>query len=179
MFAAVLNSRIVIQQPTFSVGVSGEPEPVWTTYAAVAARAEPTKGREFFAAAGIHADEPMLFVIWYKAGITPLMRVSFKDRNYEIKSVVDYRELKREMHLYCIGMDQDDAAPVGLDYVLQKERRHEWTEAYDYCGRAPLNSAESAEAWLIYRLLITSDGDSSYDVATDVKWTERVTATYV
>lgn len=105
MFAPRLRQRIVIEAPTYEQDSSGEQVPSWDDYAAVAAAAEPTRGREFFAAAGIHAEAPMLFVIRYLNGVTPLMRVVYDGDTWEIKSVVDWREQHREMHLYCTGLD--------------------------------------------------------------------------
>jgi hypothetical protein len=57
--------------------------------------------------------------------------------------------------------------------------RHAWTSPYSYCGRAPADSAESAEVWTITRLTIAADGSVSATLtASDVAWVDRLTATY-
>ena len=50
----------------------------------------------------------------------------------------------------------------------------------NYIGHAPSGSATSASVWIIHRTIYTSAGViSSTAVATNVKWTDRLTATYV
>lgn len=49
----------------------------------------------------------------------------------------------------------------------------------DYCGVAPEGSAESAAIWTITRLTISTTGSvTATGTATNVKWTDRLTATY-
>lgn len=133
MFAPRLRNRITIQSATWAVDSLGEPIATWASFAAdIAAAAEPTRGREFFAAEGIHAEAPMLFVIRYKSGVTPLMRVVYDGDTWEIKSVVDFRELHREMHLYCIGLDLPVTAADDTNYRLTEAGDIRLTEAGDY-----------------------------------------------
>lgn len=63
--------------------------------------------------------------------------------------------------------------------TLNKERRHEWTGTYDYCGYAVAGSSESAAVWTITRLTIATDGTVTTGRTVGVKWSDRATATYV
>jgi hypothetical protein len=61
---------------------------------------------------------------------------------------------------------------------LNSERRNDWVAPYSYCGSAPNGSAESASVWTIYRIQVASDGTVTTLSATNVKWTDRLTAIY-
>ena len=61
---------------------------------------------------------------------------------------------------------------------LNSERRNDWVAPYSYCGSAPNGSAESASVWTIYRIQVASNGTVTTLSATNVKWTDRLTATY-
>jgi hypothetical protein len=61
-------------------------------------------------------------------------------------------------------------------------RRHAFvdgTPAYDYCGSAPLGTLETTAKWTITKITIAADGSTTTAVATNVAWTDRLTATYV
>lgn len=49
---------------------------------------------------------------------------------------------------------------------------------YSYIGVAPNGSAESSDVWYISRILINPNGTTTTQTATDVAWTDRLTATY-
>lgn len=60
-----------------------------------------------------------------------------------------------------------------------RERRHDWSSPYDYCGLAAVGSAENAAVWTITRLTINSSGDvTAVGTATNVTWTGRAGHTY-
>jgi hypothetical protein len=56
--------------------------------------------------------------------------------------------------------------------------RHEFAPPYDYVGKAPAGSLESAEVWTITRIEISGDGTTDTKSATDVAWADRAVATY-
>ena len=58
------------------------------------------------------------------------------------------------------------------------EVRHDFVSPNDYMGTAPVGSATSASAWNITRLAITTAGTTTVTHATNVKWDDRLTATY-
>lgn len=57
-------------------------------------------------------------------------------------------------------------------------RRHDNAGGYDYCGKAASGTADSTAAWTITRILVASDGTTTRTTATNVAWTNRLTATY-
>ena len=59
----------------------------------------------------------------------------------------------------------------------QLSYRHDFN-VYDYLGKAPSGSSESASVWTITRLTIASDGTATPGTATNVTWTGRYTHTY-
>lgn len=61
----------------------------------------PLNGREYFAAQQINAEVSTKIVIRYLKGVEPTMRVNFKDRYFEILSVIHMAERKKELQLMC------------------------------------------------------------------------------
>ena len=62
---------------------------------------------------------------------------------------------------------------------LSEEVRSDFVTDTAYIGLAPLGSAESANVWTIYRIIIDSEGNiTSTTTATNVAWDDRLTATY-
>ena len=60
---------------------------------------------------------------------------------------------------------------------VQLSYRHDFN-VYDYLGKAPSGSSESASVWTITRLTIASDGTATPGTATNVTWTGRYTHIY-
>lgn len=50
---------------------------------------------------------------------------------------------------------------------------------YRYFGVAVSNSSESDSVWTIKRILLNNNGSISTSIATDVKWTDKLTANYI
>lgn len=64
--------------------------------------------------------------------------------------------------------------PVGGFDVGKSEKRHEWSDPYDYLGYAPLGSLETESVWTITRLTINGAGVvTANDILTNVKWSDR------
>lgn len=58
-------------------------------------------------------------------------------------------------------------------------RRHDIAGVHDYCGHAPIGSAEAAAVWTITRLTISPEGFvTAAQTATGAAWTDRLTLTY-
>jgi len=55
----------------------------------------------------------------------------------------------------------------------------DWVEPFNYMGRAVIGSPDDAPVWFITRIEVTEDGLTIIKRATAVKWTERLTATYL
>jgi len=73
----------------------------WTDFATVWAAVEPLRGRKYFEAAAVNAENTVRFRIRYRFGITPDMRVIYSGRIFHIASVIDIDERHREIHLIC------------------------------------------------------------------------------
>lgn len=62
-------------------------------------------------------------------------------------------------------------------YVARYSVRNSFTYPFNYIGRAPLNTAESASGWSIARIEVLPDGSTSTVYATGI-WNDRATLTY-
>lgn len=101
MRAGELRHRVTIQQKTFSRDSYGGETITWTDVATVWAAVEPISGREYFTAQQTQAEVTTRIRIRHRAGITPVMRVLWGTRLYDIISVIEVKERNREIHLMC------------------------------------------------------------------------------
>lgn len=108
MLAPRLRHTVTIEREDAIVDSLGQPIPTWATVATVKASAEPTRGREYFRDAGVLATSPMLFVIRHRGDVKRQMRVHYGERAFRIEDIVDFREQHRELHLYCLGINEDE-----------------------------------------------------------------------
>ena len=89
MRAGRLDRIILIQRKTTSADSFGEPIETWATVATVWAEMVPVRGQERYAAMQQIAEIDTVFRIRYRAGITPLDRISYNSRLYDIKHVLE------------------------------------------------------------------------------------------
>lgn len=75
--------------------------------------------------------------------------------------------------------DRLTATYESLDVLSRRTYRHEFVSPHDYIGRATYNALTSDSVWLITRTTVAPDGSTVQTVATNVKWDDRLTATYV
>lgn len=112
MEAGNLRHRIIIQQRTDTQNGYGEPIPAWSTFATVWAAVEPIMGREQFAVQQLQSAVSVRVRIRYQAGITPLMRVRWADKEVirlmDIESIQEVRTQRRELILMCKDVLDDD-----------------------------------------------------------------------
>ncbi len=95
------NRKITIETNTPVQSDSGDPVANWQTTAIAWAAAEPDRGREFFAGAGIVAAKPMLFRMHYRPGLTVLNRIVYQGDVYNIDSIQDYKDAREETRVYA------------------------------------------------------------------------------
>jgi SPP1 family predicted phage head-tail adaptor len=114
------NRRITLQHFETTKDSEGIVTQQWMDVATVWAAVEPLRGREYFAAAAVNAENTVRFRIRYRPGITPDMRLLYNGRVFEIQSVIDVNEQHKEIHLMTREVVSDgangstgDAAPVG------------------------------------------------------------------
>ena len=55
----------------------------------------------------------------------------------------------------------------------------DFVSPYSYCGKSPLGSLTSASVWTIKRITLNGDGTTTIKTATNVKWNDRLTVTYI
>lgn len=101
MRAGKLRDRITLEEPVEEIDALSAPTQTWTDYATVWANVEPSAGREVFIADKVEAEITHRVSMRYFSGVTPKMRISFKDRTLEILSVVDSGERNRNLDLMC------------------------------------------------------------------------------
>lgn len=95
-FHITFKSRNVTQNPY------GE-ELTWTDVATCFASVEPLIGNEYYAAEQKESKVEIKFRCWYfeSPAVTNEMRVQFNGADYEILSVINYKNLNREWLIYA------------------------------------------------------------------------------
>lgn len=87
--AGQLNQRVQLQARTEAENALGEAAGAWVSVGApVWAKVEPLSGREFLAAGAMQQPVDTRFVIRFRGGITPSMRVVWKGQPYDISSAL-------------------------------------------------------------------------------------------
>jgi SPP1 family predicted phage head-tail adaptor len=96
-----LRHRITLQRKDIVKDPEGIAIETWADVATVWASVEPIRGREYFQAAAVNAENTVRFRIRYRPGIMPNMRVLYNGRTFNIQSVIDVNERHREIQLMC------------------------------------------------------------------------------
>lgn len=73
----------------------------WQNFITIPASVEPISGREFILLQNTNSELKVRIKTWYYPGVTNAMRVVYGNRIFNIQSIIDYKELHREMHLMC------------------------------------------------------------------------------
>lgn len=94
-----LKHKIVIQTPQHIQNSVGEPSVVWEKFSEVFAEIKPILGKEYMANSGLNAEITHQITIRYLPGLTPLKRILFGDRIFNIESVINIYENNRVMQL--------------------------------------------------------------------------------
>lgn len=84
-----LNRRITIEEKSVSRDSYGAEVITWSEVVTVWAAVLPVRGREYIAMRQAQADVTTRFVIHYRAGLTPAMRVLYNGAHYGIVEVID------------------------------------------------------------------------------------------
>jgi len=96
-----LRHRISIQKYVAARDSFGGELETWEDVANVWASIEPISGKEYFASQQVNAQVTTRIITRHIEGITPKMRVVFQDRSFNILSVININEKKKELHLMC------------------------------------------------------------------------------
>lgn len=102
LMAGRLNQRITLQQRAQVQNGLGEDEGPWVDFATVWAQAEPLRGREFFAAAQLQDTTDVRFRMRWRSGVTPLMRVVWRSKPYDIQAVIETDGAMRALELMTV-----------------------------------------------------------------------------
>lgn len=94
-------NKITIEETTETQDSIGEPVDSWDTFARPWAEIEPRGGREYFDAQTVNAKIDLIFKIRYQSGIIPKMRISWNSRVFNILSVINVREMNKDILLAC------------------------------------------------------------------------------
>lgn len=84
-----LDRRIVIQVSTPAQSSSGEVTDSWGTLATLWAEFLPGPGRESFSQDQRHAHVDARFRIWWRDDVSPLNRITYDGRAYDIVEVLE------------------------------------------------------------------------------------------
>jgi SPP1 family predicted phage head-tail adaptor len=102
MRAGRLTRRITIQVNSSSTTNGyGEKIKQWTDQATVWAEKRDLSMRELFQAGQIYPEVTTAFIMRYSTGITPMNRIYFGGKYYDIRSVIDVDDQQRELRLLC------------------------------------------------------------------------------
>ena len=115
---------------------------------------------------------------WTYAGTFPDV---FSDANFTIYNSADSsKNVQFDASLISNATTRTLTVPNADGTIkLSEEVRSDFVTDTAYIGLAPLGSAESANVWTIYRIIIDSEGNiTSTTTATNVAWDDRLTATY-
>ncbi len=110
MHAGDLNQLVTLQQPSTSVDALGQRVLGWADVATVWARAQPLRGREFFAAGQVQSEASVKFTLRWLAGVTGQMRVVWRGLPHAIVAEpMDVDGRQRWLELMCAAGVRDSA----------------------------------------------------------------------
>ena len=96
-----LKHRVIFQKLINSKNEYGELEDRWNDVITVWAEVRPTTGRSFFNAKQINSEISHSVYIRYRNGLSPSMRIKFKERIFEILYIMNVNEDNTLMQIYC------------------------------------------------------------------------------
>lgn len=103
-----LRHRITIEEATETRDDYGAPEPTWETFAEVWASVESLSGREYFVARSSNSEVTHRVTIRYLSGLSPIMRIVYDSRVFEIVSILDRPGREKYLEVLC-----NEAVDVG------------------------------------------------------------------
>lgn len=102
MNAGEFDQRVTLQAPSSSVDGLGHRTETWAPVATVWAKAQPLRGREFFAAGQVQSEAAVRFFIRYRAGLTGAMRVVWRGVAHAlVAEPIDANGKRETLELMC------------------------------------------------------------------------------
>ncbi len=99
--AGILRHRVTIQRATSTKDALGGDVLTWATLATVWAEVRPLSGREAIEAGRISSTANVWITIRYRDDVTPLMRVSWRGRVFEINQIENQGTADVALVLWC------------------------------------------------------------------------------
>jgi SPP1 family predicted phage head-tail adaptor len=99
-----MRDRITLQEKSVVRDALGGEIITWVDKAIVWAKAQPLRGREFFAAQQMQSEISVRFVFRYAsapAGLDSAWRVNWRNQQYDIVEEIDVEARKTDMELMC------------------------------------------------------------------------------
>ena len=103
-----MRHRITFPKPTGSkLNSMGENVPEYTEYMTAWAYVAPKTGREYDEAQKLRAETTYNVLTRYFPGITTDMRISFRDRVFDIESVLNIDERNEQLQIVAVEKDRN------------------------------------------------------------------------
>ena len=103
-----MRHRITFLKPTGpKLNSMGENVPEYTEYMTVWAYVAPKTGREYDEAQTLRAETTYTVLTRYFPGITTDMRISFRDRVFDIESVLNIDERNEQLQIVAVEKDRN------------------------------------------------------------------------
>lgn len=100
--AGQLDQRLTLQVPAAGLDAHGGETGAWVDIGTVWGRAEPLRGRDFFAAAQTQASVSVRFTVRYSAALTAARRVVWLGRPYDLQGQpIDVQGRRVYLELMC------------------------------------------------------------------------------
>jgi SPP1 family predicted phage head-tail adaptor len=97
MNPGLFRHRITFQEFIETTNENGFPVQEWIDVKTAWAMIKTLQGREYYEAATTQNENNVRFVIRYTTGINPDMRINYKERTFEILSVINDDELNKTL----------------------------------------------------------------------------------
>lgn len=103
MEAGRLREVITLQDLTVSRGTSGSEQETYSDWATVRAAVEPISGREFVSLQAAQIEVTTRFLIRYRLGVHPRMRIIWRGAYYRIAEVIEVGAARRDIEILATG----------------------------------------------------------------------------
>jgi SPP1 family predicted phage head-tail adaptor len=88
MRIGAMDRRVTFQRKTVTTDSFGEEIETWANFVTVWAQVRAIRGMEYFTASQTVANVDTRFTIRHRNDVTPLERITYKEKVYDIKAVV-------------------------------------------------------------------------------------------
>jgi len=103
-----LRERVTIQARAAGNDAHGQESPAWTDLATVWAKAEPLRGRDFFAAGQMQSAVSIRFAVRWRADLTGAHRVLWRGVPHEVEGQpIDVDGRRHTLELMCVSGVRD------------------------------------------------------------------------